>query len=199
MTALSNPTTIKPDPAIAAKVGNATGKLGFLKWVEATFPAAIAAQVLKRAKSLNSPKTNLALAGLGQTSAITDYLSSPSISGGNYSATTGVPSASQAATSTPASSSWISDIGNVLSGAISAAGQAYLTVSQTQAANQIVGINLQRAQQGLAPLPYNAQQLGLTGPTLNVGLASGTLTPFIYLGGGLLAIILIASVMKKRG
>ncbi len=193
-------TAVTVDPKIAAHIGDATGKLGFLKWVESTFPAPIAAKVLKRAQSLNAPKTNLALSNLGTLgqSALTDYLSSSNISSGNYSSSTGTPSASQVATSAPASSSWISNIGSVLSGAISAAGQAYLTVSQTQAANSIVQLNLQRAQQGLAPLPYNAQQLGLTGPTLNLGLSSGTLTPVLMIGGAALAVVLLLGVMKHR-
>lgn len=181
---------------VKAHIGDATGELGFLKWVE-TLPASISVPVLKVAAMHAAQRAtgipNARLSGLGdaaqdaidQSASLADLTSS-------------TPAATTVASSTPASSSWLSDIANVLTQGISAAGQAYLTVNQVHGANQILQTNLQRAQQGLPPLPYTASDLGLTGPTVNLGVSSSTLKPILWLGGGALVLIALTGALKAR-
>jgi hypothetical protein len=196
---------------VSRHIGGAKGARGFLKWVEASFPAPVASQVLKSAARQSGGLGRLGrlglglvrrpsgfarrrLSGLGQSGDVmlqdisfdSSQLVQPTISAD----TTG-------ATDAAASPSWLSSLGGALSGAISAAGQVYLTKSQVDAANQIMQINLQRAQQGLAPLPYTPQQLGLTGPTLNLGLSQSTLTPILWIVGGIGAIALISGMGRR--
>lgn len=101
------------------------------------------------------------------------------------------------ATDSPPSSSWLSSIGSALSSAISAAGQAYLTVSQVNTANKIVNTNLQLAAQGKPLINATPAQLGLTGPTLNVGLSSTTQNALLWLGGGLLLVVLLGGMARQ--
>lgn len=210
---------------VAKHVNGATGALGFLRWVEATFPAPIAAQVLqiaakktgalgrlgrfgfglvRRPVVTRGPRTlyGSRVAGLGylgdDTALTADLTVTPTAVMNNSPEIMPTVTADTTGASTaPASSSWISSIGNALTNAVAAAGQAYLTVNQVQGANSILQTNLQRAQQGLAPLPYTSQQLGLTGPTLNLGLSSTTLTPLLLLGGGAVLLIALASARKR--
>lgn len=210
---------------VLAHIGDATGELGFLKWVE-TLPLDFSEPALKVAAAHQVAKSRgmgtlpgrgmiqgipgkglmQGLGRLGQAG-LTDQqiadmtgLSVADVQAGeiNQDPTAPPPAATTVATSTPASTNWLSDIGTVLTNAVSAAGQAYLTVNQVQGANQILQTNLQRAQQGLPPLPYTANQLGLTGPTVNLGLSSSTLTPLLLLGGGALVLFAIIGAMKRR-
>jgi len=200
----------KPVASVSAQqiidhVGASRGMQGFLKWAEAALPASVSVALIQRAAS--NPK----LSGLGSTRQMfrgigalatlgDDSLSDSSdadIAAAEAYANATTPTASQVATNAPASSSWVSQIAPVLTSAVSAAGQAYLTVNQVNAANQILQTNLQRAQQGLPPLPYTPAQLGLTGPTVNFGLSSETMTPLLLVGGVVLFAILASKGSKK--
>jgi len=190
-------TTPRTADQIKAHIGSSTGEQGFLKWVEAVFPASVAVRALETSAALkaNPGLSGYMLSGLGDDTSLTSA-SDSDIAAAEAYANASTPNASTAGANAPASSSWLSNIGSVLSNAVSAAGQAYLTVNQVQGANQILQTNLQRAQQGLPPLPYTAAQMGLTGPTVNLGLSSTTLTPLLWLGGGLLAVILIGGMFR---
>lgn len=215
-------TLAQTNPQIAAHIGNATGKLGFLKWVEAAFPASISVPVLKRAQSLNSPQTNLALAGLGRMRRLSglgrgrfgalgqadgsDLLAGADDTSGDTTDLSdadaalmgqSVPDASTVATSTPASSSWITAIGGALTSALGAATTAYSTVSQINTANEITQTNLQRAAEGLPPL---ATTTGLAGTTiLGPATTLSSLTPLLLIGGlGIAAVMLFSEAGKKK-
>jgi hypothetical protein len=243
-----------------AKPG-ATGKKGFLLWVEAGFPKAMANKILQAASKHVSPQALAAAAHAGGTPPANPgtrvwtagqaapampaqgSLPAPALQGyaprvGNASWTLGrygparpgyglphgvnglgflgddsssldyvtlttdttpqaLPpvSATTAATpSTPADSSWTSDI----SSAISAIGQLYLTKTQVNASQQIFNTNLQRAQQGLPPIPTNPTAYGLPAPTVNVGISSTTLKPLLWLAGGIAAVILLGMTARGR-
>lgn len=96
-------------------------------------------------------------------------------------------------TEAPASSTLaktISDIANI-------AAQAYLTREQAQAQNRILNINLQRAQQGLAPLDINPASYGLQ-PSVGVGLTSDTKELLMYGGIGVGLLWLLSMATGKR-
>ena len=194
-------------------IGGATGKLGFLRWVEGVYPMPIAQAALQRATVVAPTGNRLGrlgrfgamnrygrvtrrLSGLGDTTPangsdvfIQDVSFDPSTVATPAPVVTADSTGADGSAATP---SWVQSIG----AAITAATTGYLTVSQTQAQQQILQTNLQRAAAGLPPLPYTAAQLGVMGPTLNVGLSSATLTPILYLGGGIALLALLASAMK---
>lgn len=189
-----------------AKPG-AIGMKGLLLWTEAAFPRAIAQQVLQAAAkytpgaspsgivpTLASPASQ-GFGFLGDTAsdaANADAYWTVSTSDANPSDPTTPPvSATTAATaSQPASASWLADIGS----AFKAASQGALAVLQAKDAQSIFSLNLQRAQQGLAPIPYNPTQLGLPAPTANIGLASSAQTTVLIVGG-IVAIALFGGLL----
>lgn len=178
-----------------AKPG-ARGKKGFLLWVEAAFPAKLAQPILEAAARADAElnRTKYVAPGLGAFGDSTDDSALQEIV---ISSSPEVPPVSSTTAGTDASAadpSWV----NALSSAVQAAGQAYLTKTQLDAAQSIFNTNLQRANKGLPPIPTNPTQYGLPAPTVNVGLAQGTLTPLLWGGGILLGILFIASMAKHR-
>lgn len=114
-------------------------------------------------------------------------------SDGSTSAVNSVDGTIAATPAAPASTSWMSDITSAVAGAT----QALLGVKQVDAAQQIFNVNLQRAQQGLAPIPTNPTQYGLAAPTVNVGVSSATLTPILYVVGGIALLLMLGSALKR--
>lgn len=194
---------IRIDRALAQP--GAKGKRGFLLWVQAAFPKKVADAVAMAASKHIPPG---GFAGLGYV-ARTQWKSPAMFQGlGDDSGlmTIGVddinltPSVSQsvadATDSSAASSSWLSDILSAFSSATPALTQAYLTKQQLSNAQTIFNTNLQRAQQGLPPLPTNPAQYGQLSPSLNFGLTSGTQNALLWAAGGLGAIFLVSQLMK---
>ncbi len=203
-----------------AKPG-ATGMKGFLLWTQAAWPPAIANKILQAAAKYTpgagatgsvATVASPANGGFGRfgrfavfgydsdftvdlttipdsvTSAINTAASDPTVPP--------VAPTTAATPSQPASASWLSDI----TGAVSTATQAFLGYTQVQDAQQIFQTNLQRAQQGLAPIPTNPTQYGLPAPTANIGLAASaqsTILTVAMIGGGVLLIGLLMSGGKK--
>lgn len=85
------------------------------------------------------------------------------------------------ATETPPSKSLVDTIKEIAT----VAGQVYLTREQMQAQRQILNVQLQRAQQGLAPLPIDPSTYGLPQPSVGVSLDEGTKKILLYGGIGL--------------
>lgn len=206
----------------------AKGKKGFLLWVNAAFPKAIADKVTQAAGqhltagmvgAAHSAAAGPAAGSLGRTArTMGAYRGAPyvrrynapvhSMHGFGYTdptlMTLGVDPTDESSStsaavinatdSSAADPSWLASIGS----AISAAGQVYLTKTQIDASQQIFNTNLQRAQQGLPPIPTNPTAYGLPAPTVNFGLSSTTLTPLLWVGGGIGVLLLIASMSGKR-
>jgi hypothetical protein len=142
-----------------------TGARGFLKWLQVSMPA-IYRGILPDLKRLNAEAKSASPEGLGAF---------------GESQTTDVP-----AGSANASTSWT----NTVKDLIGAWGQLKLTSAQLDTVRKITDENLARSRQGLAPLPYDASQLGLA-PTVNFGLSGSTATLVKYgaIGVGLLFIL----------
>lgn len=159
------------------------GAAGFLKWMSVSMPK-MYRDLLPDIRRLNTQAKAANLSGLGAfgdsgTTTLFDM-------GGN--ATT-VP-----AGTAPASTSWSDNILKLIQGW----GQYKLTNQQLDIAKQIAQTNLSRAQQGLAPIAYDAGQLGLA-PTVNFGL-SGTTGEFVKWSGiGFGVYLLLKLVTDHRG
>lgn len=164
-----------PASMVSRKISvDATGAKGFLEWLRASMPAVYRdlepkIRALQAKAKAASEGTGLGAFGEAQTS-IT------------------VP-----AGTANASSGWADNISKL----IAAWGQYKLTDAQLDTVKKITDANLQRAQQGLAPLPYDASQLGLA-PTVNVGLSGDTGKLVMYGGAALLGFLVLNSVMKHR-
>lgn len=78
------------------------------------------------------------------------------------------------------------------------AAQTYLTKEQIDAQQKILNIQLQRAQQGLAPLPLDPSTYGLPAPSIGVGLTGDTQRLLLYLAGGVGAFWLLSMVTRGR-
>jgi hypothetical protein len=102
-----------------------------------------------------------------------------------YSNTIPLPEPVPAGVSPDTSSSWVTDISNVLTQGLSLYGQL-----------QIQNMNMDLIKQGKPPL--TAYQVAAMAPQLNVGLASSTQNLVMYglLGAG--AVILLAGLMKQK-
>jgi len=203
---------------IAKFVGNATGKLGFLKWAQIALPPAASAAVLQAAAKAAKPTSGLgalralgarSTRGMGMLGAGSGMYGRRGVGAfgqtgstgmttaemaGDYSSTTGAPVTTPApeavADNSSASSSWITSIGTALSAALPAAASAYgsYTVANAQA-NAISSA----AQANL----IRAQQ-GLSPlPYLGTGTALGgsSLLPILLIGG---AVLLVASMEEKK-
>jgi hypothetical protein len=187
----------------------AKGKKGFLLWVASAFPPAMANPIIRAAAPHASPMLLKAalirpapagprVAGptvtkMGRFGGFGDDANLVTIGIDQPQISTDVQAAINATDSAPATPSWLDSIGT----AIQAAGQAYLTKTQVDAASQIFQTNLTRAQQGLPPIPTNPTAYGLPAPTVNFGLASSATTPLLLIGGGIALIILLSSLSKK--
>lgn len=138
--------------------------------------------------SFDRRQRRFGLNGLGD--ATTDALGSDALA--NF--TVGVssdPTIANASTSS-ASPSWLSSIGS----AVTAATQAYLGLQQSKDAQTLFDTNLQRAQQGLAPLNANPTAYGIMAPSVNVGLSPGVQSLLMYGGIGLGLILLLNVGLK---
>lgn len=209
------------DPATGIRINRALqqpgakGKKGLLLWVQAAYPKAIADKAIAAAAShvsggmVNAARMGAAgpqsgnilatggkmgalragnMGGFGDFSLQTIGVDSPSVSDSVNSA---VINSTDSGSADP---SWLSSVSN----ALQLAGQAYLTKTQVDASQQIFNNNLQRAQLGLPMLPTNPTAYGLPAPTVQFGLTSGTLTPLLWVAGGLGVIFLLTSMSKGR-
>jgi len=193
----------------------AKGKKGFLLWVQAAFPKAVADKVAAAALQHVSPEMAQAAAQAargpqaGNVKATARAMGAlRPLRGGSFSGfgdltTIGVdmPTVSDSTTaainatdSSAADSSWLTGVSN----ALQLAGQAYLTKTQVDAQNQIFQTNLQRAAQGLPPIPTNPTAYGLPAPTVNVGLSSTTTSLLLWVAGGVGALWLLSSLTSSR-
>ncbi|HEV8612325.1 MAG TPA: hypothetical protein VGQ73_02370 [Gemmatimonadales bacterium] len=180
----------------------AKGKKGFLLWVQSAFPKAVAdkaataalahvssemaqaaTQAARGPQALNlqaTARTMGSFRGFGDLTTIGFEM--PDVSASTAAAINATDSAA-------ADSSWLTGVSN----ALQLASQAYLTKTQVDAQNQIFQTNLQRAQQGLPPIPINPTAYGLPAPTVNVGLTSTTTQALLWVAGGLGALWLLSS------
>lgn len=192
----------------------AKGKKGLLLWVSAGFPKPVVDKVMAAAaRQVDPAMLNAARQAAGR--APSPDKAGPTVTtmgrfGGfrgfgddSGLVTIGVDPTSMSDSTTAAinatdsgaaSPSWLDSI----SSAIQAAGTAYLTKTQVDAQQQIFNVNLQRAQQGLPPIPTNPTAYGLPAPTVNFGLSSSTLTPVLWAVGGLGLLWLLTSGLKSH-
>lgn len=184
----------------------AKGKRGFLLWVAAAFPKKVSDAIAVAASKHIAPG---GFAGLGYQQR-TQWKSSATFNGlGDDTSLYSIgvdsidltPSTAQAVAdatdSGAASTSWVSDIANAFSNVLPALTQAQLAKQQASAAQQIFNVNLQRAQQGLAPIPTSPSNYGVLSPTVNFGLSGGTQSAFLWGIGGIAAVWLISSALKS--
>ncbi len=206
----------------ALQAPGAKGKKGLLLWVSAGFPKQIADKAIQAAGKHLDPAMvsaaqvaaagpaagNLAatankmgayrgaprplgrLGTFGDTSPslMTIGFDSPSVSD---SASAAIINATDSSAADP---SWLSSV----SSALQLAGQAYLTKSQVDAMNNITNNNISLAARGLPLIPTNPTAYGLPAPTVNFGLSSSTLTPVLWVAGGIGVIVLISLASKGR-
>lgn len=99
-----------------------------------------------------------------------------------------------AATEAPPSSSLVSTIKEIAN----VAAQAYLTREQIQSQQQILNVQLQRAQQGLPPLPIDPTTYGLPQPSIGIDLSSGTTKTILYVAGGIALAIALGLIGGGR-
>lgn len=184
-----------PDKATALRIERAlkqpgaTGKKGFLLWVEAAYPKAIAQQVLNAVKPhVGLQRIQGSMAGFGDADP-----GDP----GSWPVSVQQSYVTQATDSSAASPSWIDSIAKLLP----VLGQGLLTKQQMDANNQLFQVNLQRAQMvpPLPPLASNPTAYGLPAPTVNFGLAGGTMQAVLWIAGGLGAVWVLTSLFKHGG
>lgn len=188
----------------------AVGKKGFLLWVEAAYPKAIAKQVLDAVRPLAGRQMGLqrvqgSVSGFGYAARVGTASSRMGRLGlfgdgpdpgdpSSWPASVQQSAVTQVTDSGAASPSWIDSIVKLLP----VLGQGYLTKQQMDANNAIFQTNLQRAQRvpPLPPIATNPTQYGLPAPTVNFGLASGTMQTLVYVVGGLGILWVVTSFMK---
>lgn len=83
-----------------------------------------------------------------------------------------------------------SSLANTIRDIATVVGQAYLSREQIKAQQNILNLQLQRAQQGLPPLPIDPSTYGLPQPTVGIALDDSTKKLLMY-GGGALALALL--------
>lgn len=96
------------------------------------------------------------------------------------------------ATAAPAPASWVTNIRDILLGA----SQVYLAKTQLDTQKKVLDMQLQRAQQGLAPLDINPATYGLQ-PTVGVGVSNDTKQLLIWGGVGLAAVYLLPKLFGR--
>lgn len=173
---MSDAPLVTPRTMIERQIGpDDVGAKGFLKWLKVSMPA-LYRDIEKDLKRLNLDAKAAGPGGLGRFGEMTTSFEVP-------------------AGSAPASSSWSDQVLKL----VQAWGQYKLTDRQLDLAKQIAQTNLQRAQQGLSPLPYDAADLGLA-PTVNVGLSGDTskLVTYGAIGFGLLFAFGILGGRRRR-
>lgn len=99
-----------------------------------------------------------------------------------------------AATETPPSRSLVDTIKELAQ----VAGQVYLTREQMQAQQQILNVQLQRAQQGLPPLAIDPTQYGIPQPSVGISLDDGTKKMLLYGGIGLAVALMLGLIGGGR-
>lgn len=187
----------------------AKGKKGILLWVLASQPRPIANAVLKAAAAHLDPtmvqaatmaatgpkagnvaataRTMGAFRGFGDVPLATATIDQPDVSD---SVNTAIANATDS--STP-DSSWASDVAT----ALQTAGQVFLTAQQQSDNQKIFNANLNLAMQNKPLIPTNPTAYGLPAPTVNLGLTSATLTPILWVLGGVGALLLLGSLVKR--
>ncbi len=171
---MSDAPNVTPASMVARRLtADDKGAAGFLKWMKVSMPA-MYRDLLPDIKRLQLAAKSASPEGLGAF--------------GEAGNTFEVP-----ASSANASSSWADSLSKL----VGAWGQYKLTDAQLDLAKQITQTNLSRAQQGLAPLPYDAAQLGLA-PTVNFGLSGSTSKLVMY--GGIAAGLLffLPKLLRQR-
>lgn len=172
-----------PESMIARQIGpNAVGVAGFLKWLQVSMPAVyrdIKPQLIALNIQAKAQAGGTGLGSLGDSGSFTDLnpitASVSVLPGGTGNASNG----------------WADAAGKL----IAAWGQYKLTDAQLEVAKNIANVNLERAKQGLAPIPYDASQLGLA-PTVNVGLSGNLSNLALWGGAGVLGFLVLNSVLK---
>lgn len=104
------------------------------------------------------------------------------------------PDPAAVAAPTATSASWVDtfkEIANV-------AAQGYLTTQQIKAQQQIMTLQLQRAQAGLPPLAIDPTTYGLPQPSFGVSLDSGTKKILIFGGIGLALALMLGLIGGGR-
>lgn len=134
---------------------NTRGTKGLFEWMQKAMPQTYQGI----AQELNSAQRLSGLRGVGTV------------------ALQPVKSATETATS--------SSLANTIKDIAAVVGQAYLTREQVKAQQQILNLQLQRAQQGLAPLALDPSTYGLPQPSVGLSLDSGTQRILLYAAGGL--------------
>lgn len=104
------------------------------------------------------------------------------------------PTVAAVATETPPSSSLVDTIKELAT----VAGQVYLTREQMQAQQQILNVQLQRAQQGLPPLNIDPTTYGLPQPSVGISLDPSTQKILIYGGIGLAVALMLGLIGGGR-
>ncbi len=170
---------------------NATGLKGFLVWLRQFQPLiyrhTVAVLAAKYPQDFASGSSALgSLGDLGQSSSSMLQPISVNLS-------TSLPSLSSidAATSTATTSAPSSGLVGDISSLIGSLSSAYLGYSQAQQSNSIVQAQLQRAQEGLAPLTITNGSSGI--PQISTGLPS-----WVWIAGGLAAAGAVLFLVSKR-
>jgi hypothetical protein len=161
------------------------GLTGFIQWMQSD---PVMSKVYARAKNQIDAVVRVHNAGMSGLGDLTDLLQPVNV---DPSLTASIPDYNTAASSTP-TSSWTDSLSSI----VSAAGQAVLTGEQLITANKVTNTQLARAQAGLAPLNLSAYGISTT-PGVNVGLSSSTQSMVMYLGIGLLGVILLPKLLKR--
>lgn len=126
------------------------------------------------------------LAGMG-TIGLSD-MTFPMTAGGSVSITEEKKDA--AVTST-----WADTLKNI----IASASQVYLTKAQIDAQKKLTSLQLDRVQQGLAPLDIDPQTMGLPGPSVSFGVTSDTKKLLLWGGLGVAALVIFSQLSGGRG
>lgn len=112
------------------------------------------------------------------------------LGGLGLSVSTDVVSASPTGSTSSTLASNIKDI-------VMAASQFYLTREQMQAQEKVLDIQLRRTQQGLAPLDIDLAQFGVTGPSVDVGIAPGTQTMLLWAAAIIAGILIVPRLLRR--
>lgn len=179
-----------------------TGLKGYLKWLQREQPAVYGriANIVaaKQPQAFSDYNQSLAqrmsmrqgrrsMAGLGDDTGLVDLSFDPSGIDVGSSADQAID-VSDAANSGSGSSSLTSWLTALVGGA----SQLYLTKSQLDTANKVTNLQLQRAQMGLPPLNIDMTKMGV--PSVAVGLSSSTQSLVMWLGLGLVGVLLVGGM-----